>query len=257
MTDIIETSGIGKTFPGNRKALEKVSFRIEGGEMVALIGASGSGKSTLLRCLSGLMASDPCDSRITILGKCVQKNGKISVDIRQIRQHIGFVFQQFNLVNRLPLIINVMCGALGRIPWYRSALGIFLPQEFVKAKDALRDVGLLDCAWQRAGSLSGGQQQRAAIARALMQDAKILLADEPIASLDPASSHQVMMLLKTLNETHRLTVIVSLHQVDFALRFCKRAIVLRAGRVLYDGPTQGLSPAKIDNFYSKALEKAA
>jgi phosphonate transport system ATP-binding protein len=128
-------------------------------------------------------------------------------------------------------------------------LGIFLPIEFARAKECLTQVNLLPCAWKRTGDLSGGQQQRGAIARALIQEAKIILADEPIASLDPAAAEEVMILLRNLNQTRNITMLISLHQIDFALRFCNRAIVLHEGKITYDGPTAGLSQSRIDSFY--------
>lgn len=247
--NILHVTNVSKSFTGDGKALDNVSFHLKAGEMVALIGHSGSGKSTLLRCLSGLISIDGQDGHIMVLGCTVQKNGRISKSIRTIRQNVGFVFQQHNLVERLPLIINVLAGLLGKISNTRTTLGIFMPKEFARAKECLAHVNLLNYAWKRTGNLSGGQQQRGAIARALIQDAKIILADEPIASLDPVAAEEVMVLLRNINKTQNITILVSLHQIDFALRFCDRAIVLHQGKITYDGPKTGLTALQTDGFY--------
>ena len=180
----ITIESLNKTF-GKRKALRRVGIRVAPGEMVALIGPSGSGKSTLLRHVSGLVAGDRGSGSIRIFGREVQKNGAVTADIRQIRSEVGFIFQQFNLVGRLPLLTNVMAGMLARVGTWRSLLGWFSRDEKRRAMQALHRVGLAEYAAQRASTLSGGQQQRAAIARAMEQRARIILADEPIASLDP------------------------------------------------------------------------
>jgi len=246
----IHISALNKTFVGGRKALNDVNLKIQSGEMVALIGASGSGKSTLLRHMAGLMAGDSsADACIEIHGKIVQKNGKIAADIRQIRAGVGFVFQQFNLVNRLPVIVNVLAGTLHRVPLWRSLLRWFTPAEVAHGMDALKRVGIAECYTQRASTLSGGQQQRAAIARAMVQGAKVILADEPIASLDPESSRKVMDILARVNREDKCTVVVSLHQVNVALKYCPRTVALHHGRVVYDGPSINLTPGLLRELY--------
>jgi phosphonate transport system ATP-binding protein len=244
----IEIESLNKTF-GRRRALRRVSLRVAPGEMVALIGPSGSGKSTLLRHVSGLIAGDRDSGGIRIFGREVQKNGAVTPDIRQIRSGIGFIFQQFNLVGRLPLLTNVTAGMLARIGTWRSLLGWFSREEKQRAMQALHRVGLADYAAQRASTLSGGQQQRAAIARAMEQRARIILADEPIASLDPESARLVMECLTALNQNDGVTVLVSLHQVQFALQYCPRSIAMKAGRVVYDGPSAELTPTALRNIY--------
>jgi phosphonate transport system ATP-binding protein len=244
----IEIDALNKTF-GRRKALRRVSLRVAPGEMVALIGPSGSGKSTLLRHVSGLVAGDRDSGGIRIFGREVQKNGAVTPDIRQIRSGIGFIFQQFNLVGRLPLLTNVTAGMLARIGTWRSLLGWFSREEKQRAMQALHRVGLAEYAAQRASTLSGGQQQRAAIARAMEQRARIILADEPIASLDPESARLVMECLTALNRNDGVTVLVSLHQVQFALEYCPRSIAMKAGRVVYDGPSAELTPTALRNIY--------
>lgn len=242
----IKVSGLTKTF-GSRLALDAISLAIAPGEMVALIGASGSGKSTLLRHLSGFIAAD--GGEIAIDGEVVQKGGRIARNVRDLRSRIGFVFQQFNLVGRLTLLTNVLTGQLHRVPTHRSLLRIFTREERATGLRALAEVGLDQHAFQRASTLSGGQQQRAAIARALVQGAKVVLADEPIASLDPESSRKVMEILARVNREHGCAVLVSLHQVDIALRHCPRVVAMRDGRIVYDGPAAQLSPNFLRELY--------
>ena len=201
MTIAIEVAGLSKTFGRNSRALDDVSLTIEKGEMVALIGASGSGKSTLMRHVSGLIVGDAkTQSQIKVFGDVVQAQGKLSPRIRKCRARIGFVFQQFNLVNRLSVIKNVLCGRLSTVPWWRSLSHRFTEAEQMQALAALDRVGIAEQAFKRASLLSGGQQQRAAIARSIVQEAEIILADEPIASLDPESSRIIMDILQALND---------------------------------------------------------
>lgn len=252
----IQVTGLSKTF-GKRKALNDVSLQVGAGEMVALIGASGSGKSTLLRHLSGFVGSDPvAGATVHMNGKLVQKDGRVVRDIRRLRTDIGFVFQQFNLVGRLTLLTNVLTGQLHRVPLHRSLFKLFSREERAAGLKALAEVGLDDYAFQRASTLSGGQQQRAAIARALIQGAKVLLADEPIASLDPESSRKVMENLARVNRDHGCAVLVSLHQVDIAIKYCPRVVAMRDGRVVFDGPSAQLTPAFLRELYgSEAAEE--
>ena len=246
----IQINTLSKTFGNGRKALQQVNLSIAPGEMVALIGASGSGKSTLLRHMAGLMAGDSSSAgSVVIHGRVVQRNGKIAQDIRLVRSGIGFVFQQFNLVGRLPVILNVLAGTLHRVPLWRSLIRWFTPEEKAGGMDALRRVGIAECCDQRASTLSGGQQQRAAIARAMVQGAQVLLADEPIASLDPESSRKVMDILARVNHEDKCTVVVSLHQVNVAMKYCPRTVALHQGKVVYDGASSGLSPAVLRDLY--------
>jgi phosphonate transport system ATP-binding protein len=235
MDAAIRVRGIDKTFDSGRKALQGVDLDILPGEMVALIGASGSGKSTLLRHMAGLMAADAGAGTIEIHGRTVQRNGRIAADIRGVRAGMGFVFQQFNLVDRLPVLVNVL-------RW-------FTPAEKTRAIEALSRVGIAECCNQRASTLSGGQQQRAAIARAMVQGARVLLADEPIASLDPESSRRVMDILARVNQEDGCTVVVSLHQVNVAMKYCPRTVALHHGRVVYDGASAALTPALLRELY--------
>lgn len=250
MDAVIRINALSKTFSSGRKALQGVDIHIARGEMVALIGASGSGKSTLLRHMAGLMAGNhDSQGSIEINGRTVQKNGKIASNIRSVRSDIGFVFQQFNLVGRLSVITNVLAGTLHKVPLWRSLIRWFTAEEKARGIDALRRVGIAECWSQRASTLSGGQQQRAAIARAMVQGAKVILADEPIASLDPESSRKVMDILARVNQEDQCTVVVSLHQVNVALKYCQRVIALHEGKVVYDGASSGLTPALLRDLY--------
>jgi phosphonate transport system ATP-binding protein len=221
--------------------------------MVALIGASGSGKSTLLRHIPGFVAGDA--GEIAVFGRTMQSDGRISRTIRRDRASVGFVFQQFNLVGRLPVITNVLVGRLHASVWWRRLLLRFARADRQAALCSLAEVGIEQTAWQRASTLSGGQQQRAALARCLVQQARLVLADEPIASLDPESSRRVMELLARMNREHGCTVLVSLHQVDFAIRYCPRTIALNAGRIVYDGPSAALTPALLGVLYGSSAHE--
>lgn len=238
---------------GRFKALKEINLRVETGEMVALIGSSGAGKSTLLRLIAGLVVGDSHKGSIRVGEQLVQANGVVSRDVRSIRSNIGFVFQQFNLVDRMSLLKNVLVGHLSKMPLYRRLFGIFTYEERLAAMRALRFVGLEDHALQRASTLSGGQQQRAAIARAMVQQAKVILADEPIASLDPESARLVMDGLREMNQRDGVTVLVSVHQIDHAKRSCDRVVALRAGEVYCDCPVAELNDQRVEQLYEKKI----
>lgn len=247
---------VGKTFPGGRPpALKGVSFEVQAGERVALLGASGSGKSTLLRLLCGLETLDDGPGRIEIDGRPLQAAGRICDDVRTLRRQVGIVFQQFNLVGRLSVLSNVLTGLAAELPLHRAMLGRFTLEERARALDVLESMGLGEFAFQRAGTLSGGQQQRAAIARSLLQGARLLLADEPVASLDPESTRRVMDLLVGLNHSRAMTLLISLHHVGLARRHCERVLALRDGRLVFDGPTAALTPAFLRDLYGTAADE--
>lgn len=253
---MISINNLNKTFPhAAAAALRDVRLDIKKGEMVALIGSSGSGKSTLLRHMAGLTVGDRNGGSVRVGSCAVQENGRVARNVRHLRRSIGVVFQQFNLVGRLSVHTNVLLGALGRTPLWRTAVRSFDRADRHLALEALERVGIRDKAWQRASTLSGGQQQRAAIARALVQQAEVLLADEPIASLDPESSRNIMEILADLNRRDNITVVVCLHQVDYAIRYCPRTIALRKGRVVYDGPSKNLTPAFLKEIYGAETEE--
>ncbi len=246
---VLEVEGLRKSFKRGVVALNNVTLRVKRGEMLALIGPSGSGKSTLIRHISGLEISDPGSGMIKVMGRTVQANGKLAPQVRDIRARVGVIFQQFNLVGRLSVMTNVLMGSLHRVPYWRSMTCLFDREAKERALAALERVGIAQHAWQRASTLSGGQQQRVAIARTLVQDPEIILADEPIASLDPESATNVMDLLSRINEEDNRTILVSLHQVEFALRYCTRVVALKRGEIIYDGPPSSLTPKKIKAIY--------
>ncbi|MGT5285135.1 phosphonate ABC transporter ATP-binding protein [Escherichia coli] len=245
MQTIIRVEKLAKTF-NQHQALHAVDLNIHHGEMVALLGPSGSGKSTLLRHLSGLITGDKsAGSHIELLGRTVQREGRLARDIRKSRANTGYIFQQFNLVNRLSVLENVLIGALGSTPFWRTCFSWFTGEQKQRALQALTRVGMVHF----VSTLSGGQQQRVAIARALMQQAKVILADEPIASLDPESARIVMDTLRDINQNDGITVVVTLHQVDYALRYCERIVALRQGHVFYDGSSQQFDNERFDHLY--------
>jgi len=250
---VLSIRNVSKTF-GQRRALDGVSLEARRGEMIALIGPSGSGKSTLLRSISALQTIDAGPGEIVAFDGPVQKDGRIDSNVRKTRTRIGMIFQQFNLVGRLSLFTNVALGSLGRINFWQAVFGLWPAETKQAAMAALHRFGVSDYATQRANTLSGGQQQRGAIARALVQKAKIILADEPVASLDPVSARRVMEILRELNRDDGLTVIVTLHQVDYALRYCDRVVALKAGKVVYDGPSDGLKREQLIDIYGPEFE---
>jgi phosphonate transport system ATP-binding protein len=250
---VLSIRNASKSF-GARRALDGVSLEVRKGEMIALIGPSGSGKSTLLRSISGLQTIDPGDGVIEAFGGPVQEHGRIGAGVRQTRTRIGFIAQQFNLVGRLSLFTNVALGSLGRINVWRGLFGQWPSETKTAAMAALVRVGVADYAAQRANTLSGGQQQRGAIARALVQKAKIILADEPVASLDPVAARKVMESLRDLNRQDGLTVVVTLHQVDYAMRYCDRVVALKMGKIVYDGPASGLETKQLIDIYGPEFE---
>ncbi len=250
MIDAVYLDRLTKTFGRQRApALDVAAFRVSPGEMVALIGASGSGKSTLLRCIGGLTLADRAGGSVRVAGRVVQSGGRAGAGLRQTRAGIGMVFQQFNLVSRLTVETNILLGALSRLPVWRTVTGWFPAGERVRADAALARVGMGGLGPQRASTLSGGQQQRTAIARTLVQGAHLVLADEPIASLDPESSRRIMETLQELNRADGITVVVTLHQVEVAIRYCRRVVALRAGRIVFDGPPEALTPALLAEIY--------
>lgn len=257
-SSMVRVSGLKKSFSG-KCVLNVDALDIHKGEMVALLGPSGSGKSTLLRHLSGLITSDAhTGASIHVCGNPIQQAGKLDKNIRQYRRKIGLVFQQFNLVRRMSTLDNVLVGALGQTPFWRTFTKQFTTAQKKKAMAALARVGMDAYAFQRVSTLSGGQQQRVAIARALMQGANLILADEPIASLDPESSRVVMSMLRNICKEDGITVVVTLHQVDYALEYCERVVALQNGVVFYDGHANALSTENLNRLYkSEQAEREA
>ncbi|MCB4768995.1 phosphonate ABC transporter ATP-binding protein [Ancylobacter sp. Lp-2] len=254
MAAALELDRVSKTW-GAMRAVDNVSLRIEPGERVALIGASGSGKSTLIRIASGLALADATSGAVRSFGVGVQDKGKLSSEVRRARRQIGLVFQQFALVGRMTVMSNVLVGVLGRISGLRGTLGLFNADEKRTALAALAEVGIAQHAAKKARQLSGGQQQRVAIARALVQGAKLVLADEPIASLDPKSAKRVMDTLVTMSRDHGIALVVSLHQVDYATAYFDRVVAMNAGRVVFDGPASRITAAFLTELYGASAEE--
>ena len=230
MQTIIRVEKLAKTF-NQHQALHAVDLNIHHGEMVALLGPSGSGKSTLLRHLSGLITGDKSvGSHIELLGRTVQREGRLARDIRKSRAHTGYIFQQFNLVNRLSVLENVLIGALGSTPFWRTCFSYFTREQKQRALQALTRVGMVHFAHQRVSTLSGGQQQRVAIARAVVANPKLILADEPTGNLDSKNGQEVMNLLSELNKEGTTIVMVTHSQHDAG--FASRTINLFDGQVV-------------------------
>ncbi len=248
----IRVENVTKIFPGPVRALDDVSLEVERGEFLVVIGLSGSGKSTLLRCINRLQ--DPTEGRIWVFGD--EMTGAKGTELRKLRANIGMIFQQFNLVKRHSVMANVLSGALGRTSLFRSLTMRYSDKERRRAQACLDRVGLGDRGGSRSDALSGGQQQRVAVARALMQDPKLFLADEPVASLDPALRHSVMRHLEVLNREEGLTVLCTLHDVDLVQRYATRLIALRDGRLVYEGDPQGFNAQTFKEIYGEEAELA-
>lgn len=241
---MLEVKNLTKVYDDGTVALKDVSFTVEDGEFLVVIGLSGSGKSTLLRCINRLV--EPTSGQIIWDGEDITAANQDQ--LRRIRRQIGMIFQQFNLVNRLTVMTNVMTGRLGYTNTLRSILGRWSKADREQAMRSLELVGIADKAKNRADELSGGQQQRVGIARALMQEPRLLLADEPVASLDPATSHSVMKYVELLNREHSVTVVCSLHFLSLARQYGTRIIALKAGELVFDG-----SPSEIDDQRFEAI----
>jgi phosphonate transport system ATP-binding protein len=243
-TIAVRVSNVSKVYPNGVKALDKVSLEVAEGEFLAVLGLSGSGKSTLLRSINRLV--DPSEGTIELFGRDVTKaEGKT---LRSLRGEAAMIFQQFN-VKRHSVLTNVLTGALGRVGGLRSLLMSFPAEEVAYARACLARVGLDDRASSRADALSGGQQQRVAIARALMQKPRVVLADEPVASLDPALRHSVMRHIEALNRDEGLTVLCSLHDLDLVTRYATRVVALREGKVVHEGSPSAFTKALLHDIY--------
>jgi phosphonate transport system ATP-binding protein len=243
--DMIRTRGLRKTFPPNTVALDGVDLDIQPGEFVMVIGQSGAGKSTLLRCLNRLI--EPTAGEIALNGSRV--TGATPEALRAVRRQMGMIFQQFNLVKRASVMENVLAGRLGHVPGLPSLFGRFPRKDRELALSCLRLVGLEDFAERRADRLSGGEQQRVAIARALAQEPKVILADEPTASLDPMLTESIMGILQRINRERGLTLVVSQHMLETARAYGTRIVGLRQGRVVFDGPPGAITPGVVQALY--------
>lgn len=245
---MLTLSNVTKTYrAGDAPALDKVSLSVERGEFVALLGPSGAGKSTLIRSINGLVQPDA--GTITVDGAPV--TGAQGEALQAIRRKVGVVFQEFHLVDRLPVLINVLSGRFGRYSFWRNALKLWAPQDVADSRAMIARVGLAGLGDALARDLSGGQRQRVAIARAMVQEPLILLGDEPVASLDPVTARSVMQLIRELTAERGLTTILSLHDVALAKEYCRRAIAVSGGRIVYDGPMDAVTDDVLSAIYAR------
>lgn len=242
----ISIQSVSKRFPNGCEALRGIDVEIRAGSFTVVLGPSGAGKSTLLRLMNGL--ENPTAGRVLIDGECVERR-----NLRRIRAKVAMVFQQFNLVDRLSVVTNVLTGRLAYRSWVGSVFYLFRREDMQIAREALSRVGLIDKAWSRADQLSGGQQQRVGIARALAQRPEIILADEPVASLDPVSSEEILGLLREICERDKIALVVNLHQLDLARRFADRIIGMNAGQIVFDGTPEQLTPSALNRIYRKEV----
>ncbi|AEB10824.1 phosphonate ABC transporter ATP-binding protein [Marinithermus hydrothermalis] len=247
---MIEVNRLTKIFPDGTRALSDVSVTIPDGDFVAIIGLSGAGKSTFLRCLNRLV--DPTEGEVWVNG--VNVAALKGAELRAYRRTVGFIFQQFNLVTRLTVLDNVLTGRLGYHPTWRGVLGLYREQDYAIARTYIRRVGLADKENTRVDQLSGGQQQRVAIARAMAQEPQLILADEPMASLDPRLSDVILGLLKEYNEEKGVTVLVNIHVLELARRYARRILAFNKGRLVFDGSVEELTPERAKEIYAGSLE---
>jgi phosphonate transport system ATP-binding protein len=248
---MLEITNLSKTYEGNVLALDKVSFSVEQGEFLAVIGLSGSGKSTLLRCINRLV--EPTHGQIIWNG--VDVTGASQGEMLHIRRKIGMVFQHFNLVSRSKVITNVLSGRLGYVNPAMSLFNRFPKKDIEMAMRQLDRIGITDQAFKRADELSGGQQQRVGIARAMMQEPEMILADEPVASLDPVLAHSIMQYLEQINKEDGVTILCSLHFLDLVHRYADRAIALNEGKLMFDGPPGEIDDQRFKEIYGQEAER--
>lgn len=251
---MIQFKDVDKTYPNGVKGLKKVNLTIEQGEFVAIIGLSGAGKSTLIRLVNRMI--DLTGGTLTVDGTDVMSLG--GKQLRRYRRKVGMIFQSFNLISRTTAIKNVLTSMVPDMNFLLAALGIFSRGQKMKALEALDKVGILDKAYTRCDQLSGGQQQRVALARTLNQSPKIILADEPVAALDPVTARQVMSDFRDINRQMNITILLNIHHVDLALDYADRVIGIRAGEIVFDGPTGDVTEEVLDSIYGGApVPKAA
>lgn len=245
---ILEFQHVNKVYNNSTKALDDVSFSVEKGEFVSIIGPSGAGKSTILRCINRLI--DATDGNIIYDGDDILSLGKR--DLRRVRTKTGMIFQHYNLVDRLSVIENVQHGRLGQKSAISGMLGSYSETEKEKAFSILNELGLAEQAYKRCDALSGGQKQRVGIARAIMQEPKLILCDEPIASLDPKASKTIMDHLSQINQKQKITCIVNLHQVEVAMKYSQRILGVSSGKIVFDGTPEELTKKKIHEIYQSS-----
>ena len=246
---MIKFDNVNKVYSNGLHALKNVSLEIKQGEFVAIIGLSGAGKSTLLRTINRM--HDISEGSLTVNGQEV--NDLSGKDLRKFRRKVGMVFQSFNLVTRTTVINNVLTSRVPDMPLWKSIIGLYSKEDKVIALEALDKVGILDKAYVRADQLSGGQQQRVALARTLAQKPEIILADEPVAALDPITAKQVMDDFKKINKELNMSVLINIHHVDLALKYADRVIGIKAGEIVYDGPATKVDSEVLKQIYSREL----
>lgn len=249
---MIEFNHVSKKYPNGFEALKDINLTIEQGEFVAIIGLSGAGKSTLLRTINRM--HDITEGSLTVDGTDVmQLRGG---ELRGFRRKIGMIFQSFNLVTRTRVINNVLMSKVPELSFFRALFGIYPKEDKLKALEALDKVGILDKAFVRADQLSGGQQQRVALARTLAQNPQIILADEPVASLDPVTAKQVMGDFQRINKDMNITILLNIHHVDLALQYASRVVGIRSGAIVYDGPASEVTEEILNEIYEGKQKEA-
>ena len=250
---MIEFKDVSKTYPNGTKGLKNINLKIEQGEFIAIIGLSGAGKSTLIRTINRMI--DITGGQLIVDGVDVMSlKGK---DLRRFRRKIGMIFQSFNLVSRSTVLKNVLTSNVPDMPWYKTLFGIYSKEQKIQALEALDKVNILEKAYSRCDELSGGQQQRVALARTLNQNPSIILADEPVASLDPIIADIVMSDFARINREMNISILINIHHVDLALKYATRVIGIRAGEIVYDGPTSEVTQEVLNLVYmGKAVPKS-
>lgn len=247
---MIEFINVNKTYPNGVTALKNINLKIDQGEFVAIIGLSGAGKSTLIRCINRM--HDINEGTLNVNGVDVSNlRGK---QVRDFRRKIGMIFQSFNLVTRTSVLNNVLVSSVPELPFWRKFLGLFPKDKKIAALEALDKVGILDKAYNRVDQLSGGQQQRVALARTLAQNPSVILADEPVASLDPVTAKVVMDDFKRINQEMDMSILINIHHVELALEYADRVIGIRKGEVVYDGESKDVTQEVLDNIYGSITE---
>ncbi|PTM56482.1 phosphonate ABC transporter ATP-binding protein [Desmospora activa] len=246
---MIQFQDVSLVYPNGTQGLKNVNLKIEEGEFIVVVGLSGAGKSTLIRSINRLVT--PTDGQLLVDGEnIIPFKGK---QLRQLRTKVGIIFQNYNLVKRSTVMKNVISGRLGHTGTLRSVFHLYSKEDVTLAYESLKRVNIEEKVYQRADQLSGGQQQRVSIARVLTQQPSIILADEPVASLDPPTSHQVMSYLKKINREDKITTLVNLHYIDMAMEYADRIIGMRAGEVVYDGPASQVTEKTFEEIYGRPI----